>query len=160
MAPRLLNEDPWWENSDLTGPAREEPGAAMNIDLNPDGPHSGEHSREVAEVMAQAVRVLCHATIGSAPGLDYASDVDAIVGSLHSAATGMEQLLRQAGAFLARLEADGRLGDDAGEDPAERLRMVRLALDVSAMTVSQLEGQLARAQRETSHMQTLGATDG
>lgn len=129
----------------------------MNVDLCIDGPHGSEYSREVASAAAQAIRVLNHATIAGAPGLTYASDVDAIVGSLHSTAAGMEQLLRQLGVFLARLGADGRLGDDAGKAPAERLRMARLALDVSAMTVSQLEGQLARAARETSHMQTLGA---
>lgn len=132
----------------------------MNITLNIDGPHSGEYSREVARAAAEAIRVLCHATIGTAPGLEYASDVDAIVGSLHSAAAGMEQLLRQAGAFLARLEADGRLGDDAGEGPAARLSMALLALDGSALIASQLTGGLAMAQRETSHMQTLEASDG
>jgi hypothetical protein len=126
----------------------------MDITLNPDGPHGGEHSREVASTAAQAVRVLCHASIGSAPGLDYASDVDAIVGSLRAAAAGMEQLLHQAGAFLARLEADGRLGDDAHEDPATRLSMALLALDGAAAAAAELERSLGRAQRETSHMRT------
>ena len=47
---------------------------------------SGDHSREVAEAVAEGLRVLNHASTSSARGLDYASDVDSILRNLQSAA--------------------------------------------------------------------------
>jgi hypothetical protein len=75
----------------------------MKIILNIDGPHSGDHSREVARAVAEGMRALNHATIGSAPGLDYASDVDSIMNSLHSAVVDL----------LAGLAENPRAGADA-----------------------------------------------
>ena len=61
--------------------------------LNTNGPHSGDCSREVTEAVAEGVRVLNHASTGSASGLDYASDVDSILRNLQSAACGLRQQL-------------------------------------------------------------------
>ena len=58
----------------------------MKITLNIDSLHSGDYSREVAEAVAEGMRVLNHASIGPASGLDYASDVDSILRNLQSAA--------------------------------------------------------------------------
>jgi hypothetical protein len=128
----------------------------MNVDLNADGPHSGEYSREVAEAMAEAARVLCHATIGSAPGLDYASDADSVTGFMASTAARLGQLSEQLSGHLGWMHGHGRLGDDDGQDVSGRVDAARDAYSEAGRLAAQLSRALSRAQSATSHMQTLG----
>ena len=92
----------------------------MKLTLNTDGPHSGDYSREVAEAGAEGIRVLNHASIRPASGLDYASDVDSILRNLQSAACRLPQLLHQLAGWLQSLHEAGRLADDRGRDPGRR----------------------------------------
>lgn len=129
----------------------------MKITLNIDGPHSGGHSREVARAVAEGMRVLNHATIGSAPGLDFASDVDSIMHSLHSAVYGLSQLLHQMAGWLQLLHDDGRLGDDRGGDPGIVLAGTLGQLSAAINHIGRLSAALREAGAATSHMQTLEA---
>lgn len=101
-----------------------------------------------------AVRVMNHATIGSAPGPEHASDVDFVLGHLQAAAVGLQQLSRQLTGFLAGLDAAGRHGDDGGADPRVRVARVAFEMGAALQVASQLEGALARARQEISHMTT------
>ena len=129
----------------------------MKITLNADGPHPGDYSREVAEAMAEAARVLCHATIGPAPGLDYASDADSITGFMASAAARLDQLSEQLSGFLGHMHGQGRLSDDAGKNIGARLDAAREAYSDAGRLAARLSRALARAQQATSHMRTLEA---
>jgi hypothetical protein len=71
--------------------------------------------------VAEGMRVLNHASIGPASGLDYASDVDSILRNLQSAANGLPQLLHQLADWLQSLYGAGRLSDDRGRDPGRVL---------------------------------------
>lgn len=131
----------------------------MNIDLNPDGPHSGSYSQEVAEAIAEGFRVLGHATIGTAPGLDHASDVDRIVHELQSAAYRLPQVLHQVGTWLQALHEAGRLADDRGGEAATALADVLGQFSTAINAASRLSGALREAGHATSHMITLDVTD-
>lgn len=128
----------------------------MNVDLNIDGPHGSDYTREVAEAMTEAARVLCHASIGPAPGLEDASDADTVTGFMASTAARLDQLAHQLSGFLERMHDAGRLSDDAGEPIAYRVDLAREAYSEAGRLAAQLSRALARAQRATSHMQTLG----
>jgi hypothetical protein len=88
--------------------------AGKTITLNPDGPHSAEYTREVAHSMAEAVRVLNHATADPA-GLECPSDVAVLIESLGQAVSGLEQTCGQLGRWLGNeYQADRLVESSAG----------------------------------------------
>jgi hypothetical protein len=80
------------------------------ITLNPDGPHSPEYTKEVAYALSEAVRVLNHATQSRA-GLEYPSDVAAVVGALHSTVARLEQTCTQLVRWLSNEYEAGRVAE-------------------------------------------------
>lgn len=94
--------------------------------ISTDGPHSPKSTMEAGAAFAAAVRALCHATLGDAPGLASPADAYDLIGWLYTATGSLPQLLGQAGAFLEAQAAAGILADSSGADPA-----------VSALTASQ-----------------------
>jgi len=109
------------------------------IRLSSDGPHSPDYTREVAAAVAEAVRVLNHATtfghIGDA--LAFPADADAVLGSLSTAAQRLPQLLDQLRDWLVGELAAGRLrvghGPHAGDPAAATEAAARKLRDASAI---------------------------
>lgn len=90
----------------------------METDLNPDGPHSPEYTRELGNALAEAVRCLNYATRDDAPGLDYPADAYSLLGALYTATQRLPQLMQQVAAFLESQSATRCLADSRGGDPA------------------------------------------
>lgn len=80
--------------------------------LGASGPHSAEHTLHAAEALAEAVRVLNHAT-RTQEGVPDPQTVHALLGHLHAATAGIDQLLHQLSDNLARFDCDD-LADDSG----------------------------------------------
>src|SRR2546423_409446 len=78
--------------------------------LDPDGPHSSEYTKEVADTLGEAVRVLNHATRNKA-GLEYPSDAAAVIGALAAAAGGLEQTCYQLSRWLSNEYEGGRVAE-------------------------------------------------
>jgi len=110
----------------------------MHIDLNVDGPHSPEYTREVAAACSQAVRVLNHAT--KPGGLAHPVDVYEVLGSLAGGAANLPQALNQM-ARWTRSEAEqgraaenaayGSHGGDTGAAVADMAEHLRQAADAA-----------------------------
>jgi hypothetical protein len=79
------------------------------LSLRADGPHSPEYTKEVADFLAEAVRVLNYATKGD--GLQYPSDVAHVVGALALATERTQQLLQQLSTWLGAEHEAGRIGE-------------------------------------------------
>lgn len=106
----------------------------MEITLNIDGPLSPERTREAARLAAEAIRYLNHATGRHRGGaLEWASDADAVTGSLATMAMRLPQLLDQLGGWLAGECAAGHLrvayGPYQGDGPAAVAEVRRLYQD-------------------------------
>ena len=77
------------------------------ISLNPDGPHSPEHTAEVAAMFDACSRFLTYATMSG--GLEYPSEVYRLLGEMYSATGRLPQLCGQLTAFLAAQKDSGTL---------------------------------------------------
>ncbi len=109
----------------------------ITITLRTDGPHSPEYTAEVADALAECVRVLNHATMRPAgEALAYPADADAVIASLSGAAGSLPQLLRQLGEWLlGELHADRLLvayGEFSGNPAAAVAAVVDYILDAQA----------------------------
>jgi hypothetical protein len=100
-------------------------------------------------VMAEAVRVLNHATFGSA-GLEYPGDVYRVLGNLYIGTDGLVQLCQQLDRFLRRGLENGRLGVDCGGDPAISIAKADEAFTAAARAATTLTRALQDAQNAIS----------
>lgn len=107
----------------------------MNVDLNPDGPHSPERTREVGQLLDDASRFLAYAT-SNGRGLDYPADVYALVADLYSATGRFPQICSQLEDFLRAQEATGKLYE-------ARSRGVGAQVDAAAVHLSQARAAAA-----------------
>lgn len=105
-------------------------------DLNPDGPHSPEHTAEVGQMFDDASRFLTYATMERRGGLDYPADVYALVADLYAATGRFPQMCAQLEDFLRVQEATGRLYE-------ARNRGVTAQLDQAAVHLSQARSAAA-----------------
>lgn len=76
------------------------------IALNTDGPHSPDYTRQVADTLAEAVRVLIYATRGDAPGLHNIAHAYDLLGALYTATGRLDQLFTQIETFLKARESE------------------------------------------------------
>jgi hypothetical protein len=118
----------------------------MATELRPDGPHSPAYTREVGNLLAEAVRVLNYATLGDAPGLEYPGDAYALLGALCTTTQRMPQLFEQMIAFLRAQASTGRLGESSGEDWNERTVLGMARLTDARVRVEQVTRALQSAQ--------------
>ncbi|WP_433516459.1 hypothetical protein ACQP2T_13355 [Nonomuraea sp. CA-143628] len=116
--------------------------------LDPDGPHSDDNTRHVANAFAETVRVLNYATRTS-DGVTYPSTVHDVLGSLRTGIQRMEQLLQQLGQRLGRFE-DGDLADSSGGDPRQAAGDARLSIAEALSSVQAAAVQLDLAFNDTS----------
>jgi hypothetical protein len=124
------------------------------IRLSPGGPHSPDYTREVASAVAEAVRVLNHATLSHiGESLAYPADADAVTGSLAIAAQRLPQLLDQLRGWLASELTAGRLQVNHGphaDNPAAAVQAASLQLGNASAAASQLYLALRDAATVTS----------
>lgn len=116
--------------------------------LDPDGPHSDDYTRHVAQAFAESVRVLNYATRDQ-DGVPHPATVNAVLGELRTGMQRMDQLLLQVGDRLVRLSLAGRLADtrgDAARAHAEAQRQIELLRTDAAVMAERLN----RAFRATS----------
>jgi hypothetical protein len=117
-------------------------------ELDPHSVHSADHTRDVANLIGEAVRFLNYASGTYADdAMPYASVVYDVIGSLRGATGGLDQLLRQLGGRLGEMETTGllqvRSGPHSG-DPAAAVAAVHTDLMQAAADASALQDTLRR----------------
>ncbi len=123
-----------------------------------DGPHSPERTAATANLIADAVRFLNYATMpaDNAPGISYPGDVDRVLGSLASAATGLQQTLGQCADSLRSDLAAGGLRLDPGrpfaDHPAAAVDSACFSLEQAVAACGNLRAALDAARRTTAGM--------
>lgn len=119
----------------------------MNIDLSTSAPPSPERTRQLAETLAEIMRVLNHQT-RHPESIGEPSDVDRVVREMSSAASRLPQLLRQLAARLESAQSAGRImavgGDYAGR-PDAAVMAERVRLDVAGGAALVLAEELDHA---------------
>ncbi|MGR6913631.1 hypothetical protein ACU635_05205 [[Actinomadura] parvosata] len=125
------------------------------VRLSTDGPHDDEYTCEVATALSEAMRVLNHATLSHA-GVSYPATVNDVLGKVSVSAARLDQLLRQLGEALKRMQASGQLGDDCG-DPAGRLDKALSELTLARETARDLAMQIDCAFNTTATLHLTGA---
>ena len=132
----------------------------MNIDLNPDGPHSPERTAEVAAIFDACSRFLVYATLGGAPGLDYPAEMYSLLGELYSATGRMQQLFGQLRVFLRAQAEAGNLGDRSGRDIHLSVSAACGALVAAGDASAALTSLLQEAQKEIAGLHGKSGTEG
>lgn len=122
----------------------------MATELRTDGPHSTAYTREVGDVLAEAVRVLNYATLAEAPGLEYPGDAYTLLAALYTATSRMPQLFGQVAAFLRAQEASGTLGEDHDRPVDVQTGIACGALVTAREHAEALTGSLRAAQNAIS----------
>ncbi|MGP3917630.1 hypothetical protein [Nonomuraea sp. 10N515B] len=113
-------------------------------------PRSGEYTRQVAAGLAECVRVLDHHTM-DAEALPYPSTIYDVLGSLHAATAGLDQLLRQLDARLAAQATSGRLADTR-DDARNSAARARHGVAAARRAAAQLTDHLNYAFQATSSL--------
>jgi hypothetical protein len=121
---------------------------SITIDLGPDGPHCPELTSQAADVLAECVRFLNHATGRHAgQALAWPADAYQVLGSLYTGTGRMPQLFTQLGTWLAGQAAAGTLADDRGQDVAVLVAAAGEALAGAATAAEALTARLEQAQQ-------------
>jgi hypothetical protein len=117
--------------------------------MNPHSRTPAEH----AEAAAEAIRWLNHATIRG--GYEWPSDVDDMIGQLLTMVERLPQALDQAGHWLAREYAAGRIGvDDMGNpvSPDAAVTAVESALGIATADAMTLAADLRSVRRFSTRL--------
>ena len=131
------------------------------VALNIDAPPSPDYVLELAETIAEAVRVLNHQTRHH-EALEYPSQADTLIRYLSSAASRLPQLLEQVSAWMNAEYAAGRIQMTGGEfmQPAVAGLAVEARLGKAAEHAEALRQALDSATAVTSAMAAREGTDG
>jgi hypothetical protein len=111
--------------------------------------------RDHAEVAAEAIRALNHATLrfGDLAGYVWPSDVDGVIAELQLLAERLPQALAQAREWLAEQLVAGRVGHDTpGRKAAFAAAAVVGQLNQAEICAAALAKTLAQARRESTHL--------
>lgn len=120
-------------------------------ELSIDGPHSPDYTRQIADQLAECVRVLNHATRGD--GLVNPGDAYELLGALARAAGGLPQLLGQVDQFLDTGAGSGRFYDVNDGDDAQVAVMATVPYLGDASTAAeQLREALDSAQQAVTNI--------
>ena len=122
-----------------------------------DGPHADEHTTGAAQLVAQSVRFLNHATGPHASaGLTYPATVYTIAGNLSAACYGLPQLCRQLSGWLRDHDAAGHLANDDGTPPGISVALAADRLRDAALLADKLGDDLAAVQALISGLNARG----
>ena len=130
------------------------------VALRTDGPHSPEYTKQVADIVAEAIRVLNYASMPGSGGLEYPGDVYSLLGALYTGTGRLPQLFRQLVAFLDAQAASGRLGDDHGRDVAAQTAQAAFYLGAAHQVAADLTASLQAAQNAIAGLYVRDDTDG
>jgi hypothetical protein len=117
------------------------------------GPHDDATITALAQITAEAIRALNHATFPYA-GLSEPATVYRVLGELATAANRLPQLLSQLARWLAEENTAGRLADD--RDLPGALYRVLARLDEATRWTGLLGGALDDAQQATARLSRVG----
>lgn len=132
--------------------------APYSVTLNIGIPPHSEYTLEVAEALAEAVRVLNHHTMHH-EALRYPSDADRVLRELSSAASRLPQLLDQIGAWLTAEHEAGCIRVPGGEwagVPGVAVAAVLMRMDEPRALAGALSGALDRVASVTADMAAAG----
>lgn len=133
----------------------------MTTDLDTSGPFTPERTKDAANLAAEAIRFLIHATLNpdTADALEYPADVDAVLSALATMTMRLPQLLTQLTQRLAAMTETGHLdvvsGRYAGK-PELATDVVRMALDAAMARAGNAHTSLDSAHQVTSAMAWAG----
>ena len=117
-----------------------------------DGPYEAELTNSAALLIERLIRYLNNATTKPS-ALPYAAVAGSVIGSLHAAVAGMDQLTRQLARFATAQADDPSLYDDRGDRPgAQAAFELAAALTDAAPAVAELTDRLVRARRISYHL--------
>jgi hypothetical protein len=119
----------------------------MDADLNPDGPHSRDRTREVGQLFDDASRFLTYAT-NNGCGLDYPADVYTLVADLYAATGRFPQICSQVQDFLEAQWATGRLYEARGRDAAAQIDHAGVHLSQARTAAANLTRALQAVQAD------------
>jgi hypothetical protein len=130
----------------------------MEIDLNVDGPHSPERTKEIADLLAECIRFLNYGTM-SGNGLTDPADVYYILGALYTGTERLPQLFGNLATLLAAQAATGRLGDNRGGVPTVVATEAGYDLADATEATEPLTVSLKNAQQAISGLYVKGTPD-
>jgi hypothetical protein len=132
----------------------------VNVILDIDGPRDHEYVLEVAEALAESVRVLNHLTRDHG-SIRYPSEADVVIRHLAAAASRWPQLLSQIGGWLAAEQQAARIEMARGTGHEGRPAVAVIAagrlLDEAAGYARQVQAALDDAAHLTNDMAAAGA---
>ena len=120
----------------------------MGISLNPDGPHSSDHTAELGALFDACSRAIVYATMTGKGGVAYPSDVYRLVADLYSATARLPQMCGQMEEFLCAQVATGRLYESRGRDIETQCDRAAIHLDQAAAAAGALTKALQAAQAD------------
>ncbi len=121
------------------------------VDLNPDGPHSPDHTAELGNLFDDCSRAIVYATMQDKHGLEYPSEIYRLLGDLYTALSRFPQMCQQLATALHEQAATHTLYDARkGLDPAVQVDMARLDLDVASGAAGVLTDALRQVQADIS----------
>lgn len=121
------------------------------ITLSTLGPHSPEYTAEVANAMAECVRVLNYATGSSADaGIAYPATVYQVLGAMYTSTGRLPQLLSQLSGWLERAAEAGRLAEDRHGDVIAAVATAQEALVFANGKLASVTSALEAAQAAVS----------
>lgn len=125
----------------------------MTVNLNTDGPRDPLYALEVAEALAESVRVLNHLTRDPA-ALEYPHEVDSLIRDVSLAVGRLPQLLQQAGGRLKAMSAAGILrvvsDDYLQTTPDTAVVRARVSLDEARALLEAAQAAIEAAALVTS----------
>jgi len=127
----------------------------MRIELKPDGPHDDDSAIEVANALAECVRVLNHATLPTA-GVRYPATVYTLMGALSQSVHRMGQLMANCAGLLADMDSAGELRDVADDDSAGAVLFFRGDARDAVAALSEAARRLDACQQATANLAYAG----
>ena len=131
-----------------------------DFDLNPDGPHSPERTAEAGQLLDDASRYLCYATMERRGGLAYPADAYRLLGDLYAATGRLPQVCDQLRQFLTAQEATERLYEARGRDVFEQVCEARMDLAAAVEAARKLTAALQAVQADIAGLGVKKGTDG
>lgn len=129
------------------------------VTLNPDGPHSPGYTAKVGDQLAEAVRVLNHATMPGKGGLDTTAGAYKLIADLYTAMGRFPQVCRQIARFLQALQDADRLRDVRDRDTGHLVEQAEMRLTGAAIIAEQAAHSLQEAQGVIAGLMMLDGPD-
>ena len=121
-----------------------------DTELNPDGPHSPDHTAELGDLFDACSRAIVYATMPGKGGLVYPADAYRLAGDLYAATGRFEQICEQLEQFIRAQADSGRLYEARGRNVLIQRDQAAIHLDQAAMNAHALTVALQAFQADIS----------